>query len=132
MNEGRQANAATTLEWVSAALGAAVTLATLGFLLYEGITDPGEGMPELVVQVDSVTPARTGWTVTVEARNVGSATAAAVRVVGELREGGQVVESSELTLDYVPERSSRSGALLFARDPAGLMLEVRPVGYARP
>lgn len=123
---------ATTGEWISAAIGAVVTLATIGYLVYEGVTQPGDQSPGLVVVVDSVVPQGDGWAVRIEARNVGTATAAAVRIVGELRADSGVVETSEVTLDYVPEASSRTGALLFTRDPSGLVLSVRPTGYELP
>lgn len=128
----RRAQTATTGEWISAAIGAAVTLATIGYLVYEGVTEPSDQSPGLVVVVDSIVPEGAGWAVRIEARNVGTATAAAVRIVGELRGEGGVVETSEVTLDYVPEASSRTGALLFTRDPAGLALAVRPTGYELP
>jgi uncharacterized protein (TIGR02588 family) len=130
--KGQPARTATTGEWISAAIGAAVTLATIGFLVYEGVTQPSDQSPALVVVIDSILPQGDGWAVRIEARNAGTATAAAVRIVGELRGDGGVVETSEVTLDYVPEASSRTGALLFTRDPSGLALAVRPTGYELP
>lgn len=123
---------ATTAEWVLAAIGAVVTLATIGFLVYEGLAEGGTGAPELVVETGAATRSGGGWAVPVEARNTGSATAASVRIVGELRDAGGVVEESEMTLDYVPEASSRTGTLLFTRDPSTATLEVRATGYELP
>jgi uncharacterized protein (TIGR02588 family) len=119
-------------EGIIAALGAAATLATIGFLVYEGVTQPRDGIPDLIVQADSIRAQGNRWVVRIEARNAGSATAASVRIVGELRGDTGVVETSELTLDYVPEKSSRTGALVFTRDPSGLAVQVRPTGYQRP
>lgn len=132
MGKRHGAQAATKGEWIAAALGAAVTLATIGFLAREALVDPRRGIPDLSVAVDSVIERRHGWAVGIEARNAGTATAAAVRIVGELRSDSGVVETSETTLDYVPEASSRAGALLFTRNPADYVLDVRPTGYARP
>lgn len=123
---------ATTAEWVLAAIGAIVTLATIGFLVYEGLAEGGGGVPELIVEAGAVTPQGSGWAVPVEARNTGSATAASVRIVGQLRDATGVVEESEMTLDYVPEASSRAGTLLFTRDPSTSTLEVRATGYELP
>lgn len=124
---------ATTAEWVLAAIGAIVTLATIGFLVYEGLAEGAAGAPELTVETGAATRQGSGWAVPVEARNTGSATAASVRIVGELRDAaGGVVEESEMTLDYVPEASSRAGTLLFTRDPSTSTLEVRATGYELP
>lgn len=132
MADEKKGQTATKGEWVAAAVGAVVILATVGYLGYEGITESGVGTPDLIVEVDSVVPRQRGWAAIIEVRNVGSATAASVRIVGELLADTAVVETSETTLDYVPETSSRGGALLFTRDPAGFDLEVRPTGYERP
>lgn len=128
----RKGQTATKWEWLAAALGAVVILATVGYLVHEAVTDAGMGTPDLIVEVDSVAPRQSGWEVSIEARNVGSATAASVRIVGELRSDTGLVETSEATFDYVPEASSRTGAPIFTRNPAGLRLDVRPTGYERP
>jgi uncharacterized protein (TIGR02588 family) len=128
----RGGQTATRWEWISAAIGAVVTLATIGYLVYEGVSRPSDRSPRLIVAVESIVPEGDGWAVRIEARNAGTATAAAVRIVGELRADSGVVETSEVTLDYVPEASSRTGALLFTRDPSGLELTVRPTGYELP
>jgi uncharacterized protein (TIGR02588 family) len=132
MAKHRKGQTGTRSEWIIAAVGAGATLAIIGFLVYEGITEPRGGTPNLIVEADSITAQGNGWAVRVEARNAGTATAAAVRIVGELRSDSGVVETSEMMLDYVPEKSSRTGALLFTRNPSGLALEVRPTGYERP
>ena len=124
-------DAATPLEWIAAALGAALTLATIGFLVYQGVADD-DGVAELVAEVDSVIAQPNGWLVAIEVHNRGAATAAAVQVIGELRDSAGIVEASEMTLDYVPEASSRGGALLFTLNPAEYEIAVRPTGYARP
>jgi uncharacterized protein (TIGR02588 family) len=132
MTKRGKGRTATTAEWVLAAVGAIVTLATIGFLVYEGVAEPGAGAPDLLVETGAATRQGGGWAVPVEARNVGSATAASVRIVGELRDAARVVEESEMTLDYVPEASSRTGTLLFRRDPSAFALEVRATGYELP
>lgn len=126
------AQTATPGEWLCAAIGAAMTLGTIGFLSYEGFSEPDGAVPRLAVAVDSVASQPSGYLVGFTARNDGEATAAAVRVVGELRRGGEVVQTSEVTLDYVPEASERAGGLIFSLDPADHTLDLRATGYARP
>lgn len=129
---GGAAAGASRGEWVVAALGGLVTLATIGYVLYEGFTEPPSPVPDVEVVVDTVLRQRGGWLVRLEASNRGDATAASVRVSGELRADSGVVESSETVFEYVPEHSSREAGILFTRDPAAYELVVRATGYERP
>lgn len=136
-DEGRQGGSegrtlATRAEWVTAVIGAALTLATIGYLAYEGLAQPPEPVPDVQVVAQSIVPQGNGWLVRVEARNHGRATAAHLHIVGELRDDTTVVETSQTVFDYVPERSSRRGGLMFSRNPALHALEVRATGYERP
>jgi uncharacterized protein (TIGR02588 family) len=128
----RNPQTATKWEWILGALGGLLTLGTVGFLGWEAVAQPGDALPALSVEVDSIAPQGERWVVQVRARNGGHATAASVRIVGELVSDTGVVETSDVVLDYVPERSERRGALIFTRDPARYRLELRPAGYARP
>jgi uncharacterized protein (TIGR02588 family) len=43
-----------------------------------------------------------------------------------------VVETSQATIDYLPQRSERRGGLFFTRNPEGLDLNLRAEGYSEP
>jgi putative integral membrane protein (TIGR02587 family) len=73
-----------------------------------------------------------GHAVRLVVRNEGTRTAAAVEVEGRLFDGEELLESSRVTLDYVPRGSATRAGLWFARDPNGLRLEVRALGYQEP
>lgn len=66
------------------------------------------------------------------ARNLKSATAAQVRIQGELQVGGQVVEKRSARLDYLPGFSRRDGGLFFGRDPRQGKLILRAESYQEP
>ena len=116
---------ASPWEWVAAGVSAVVVLSVIGLMLYEAVT--GSGLPpEMNVEVTG------GYLVQFDVRNTGERTGAEVTVEGELRSGEQVVESSQVTIDYVPAEAVRSGGLFFTRDPAAHSLEVRVLGYDEP
>ena len=58
--------------------------------------------------------------------------AAALRVEGELRAGGTVVERSETEFQYVPGRSSREAGLLFQADPRRHTLQLHARSFQHP
>ena len=86
----------------------------------------------LSVERMQVTPAAGRYVVEVKVRNASFATAAAVRVRGELRSGGASIEQREAVLDYVPGKGSAEGGLVFEHDPRAHELELTAEGFARP
>ncbi len=118
-------------EKILAAMGLALLMATLAFLLYRGISGVNSP-PEITVRPLGVTPQQSGYLVRVEVRNSGGSTAAQVKVSGVLRRGAEDVETREATLDYVPQDSHRDLGLFFTQDPRKFDLEVYPEGYAEP
>jgi uncharacterized protein (TIGR02588 family) len=119
------------LGWAGGALGALVVGATLGFLGWSALTDAGRP-PDLALELGSPVANGAAWHAPFVAVNRGDRTAAAVKVLGELKLDGRVVETSEADLDYVPARSRREGGLFFSRDPADFELTLRATGYAAP
>lgn len=118
-------------QWLAAALGIALTSACLGFLVWEGLgreNDP----PDITLTATGAASQRGRWLVTIRAVNHGGSTAARLKVVGELRAEGRIIETSDTTFDYVPAHSEREAGLFFARDPAECELRLRPVGYEDP
>ena len=65
-------------------------------------------------------------------RNEGHSSAAQVPIEGSLLEGDKVVETSEVTIDFVPENSERQIYLQFTLDPKRFTLEVRALGSSPP
>jgi uncharacterized protein (TIGR02588 family) len=118
-------------EWVVAALGLFVVLCTLGLLTYEviaGDTSP----PDPLIRVTGVHKVRGGYLAQVEAFNRGGDTAAGLTVEGTLKQNSQDIETSEVTLDYLPGQSLREAGLFFSEDPRRYRLELRALGYQEP
>ncbi|WP_024588306.1 hypothetical protein [Aliihoeflea sp. 2WW] len=107
-------------EWIIGAASALGVLALIGYLCVTALTE-ADGPPVFEVAVDEVLAGSNGWHARISLRNTGDKTAADVVLRGEDGAG----ETSEITFDYVPAGSMRQGALLFAREPAGLELTVR-------
>lgn len=122
---------ASPWEWVVAAIGAALVLGALGYLVYFAETTPMSA-PLIVLERGPVTQSGDGYLVAVTVANDGGTTAGAVAIEGTLRRGGVAVETAITTLDYVPRLSARQVGLLFSSDPRDGTLELRAHGYAEP
>ena len=118
-------------EWLAAAVGLVLLLASIGYLLHDAWTGD-EGPPVPVVRLVDLQPQDGRYLVRVKVFNQGRATAAALRVEGELRRGAEVVERSELEFQHLPGRSSREGGLFFRQDPRTLQLVLTARSYQNP
>ncbi len=119
------------IEWLTGAVSAALVAGMIGWIGYEAATG-SEGQPELSTRIVHQEKTGAGYRVTFLIENAGKRTASAVVVQGEIKDGDRVVETSEVTFDYVPANSSASGALLFRSDPEAGRPEIRPAGYSDP
>jgi uncharacterized protein (TIGR02588 family) len=118
------------LEWISAAIGLAITLGILGYLGSQ-LRSQREPIPALSVAVERIVNGPDGYTAEIMIRNASPATAAHVHVEGTLQTGNEVRRSFAL-LDYVPGHSTRRAGLAFDEDPSGGNLDVRVIGYTEP
>jgi uncharacterized protein (TIGR02588 family) len=119
------------LEWAIAGLSGLLLAATLAYMVIFAVRAP-ETPPAVTLSVTSVTTTPGGYLVVFQADNAGGAAAAGLQVSGELRDGETVVETSQMTIDYLPQQSERSGGLFFTRDPEDLTLSLRAEGYSEP
>lgn len=119
------------LEWTASGTGLILAVGGIAYILWIGVT-AADRPPEVQVEARRIVERQPGYTVEIAARNMSGNTAAGVVVEGELRRGGQTVETSETTFDYVPGRSERQGGLYFTQDPRQFELELRPRGYVKP
>jgi uncharacterized protein (TIGR02588 family) len=118
-------------EWIVAIASAALVLALLGFLIYEGVQSP-RTPPDITIEVDSIQKVGPGYLVLFRARNGGHTTAAEVLVEGELEGDSGQVERSETTIDYVPASGEQRAGLYFRGDPQRSRLRLRVHGYRDP
>lgn len=125
------ANSPPLLEWVVAAVGLAVLLSVLGFLLNDALGRNAEP-PDIAVEARSITRTGNGYRVSFRASNRGSETAEGVIVQGEIHRDGTLLERSWVRLDYLPAASEKTGGLFFSHDPRRFELVLRALGYQTP
>ena len=112
-------------EWISAGIGLALMLIVLGVIAWDALL--GERSPAVIeVRLVAVHQTPYGFVAQIEAINHGGAAATQVEVSGTLGNSG-APDAAEATFDYIPEKSSARGALVFAKDPraGGLVLRAR-------
>jgi uncharacterized protein (TIGR02588 family) len=122
---------ASPWEWVVAGVSTLVVLAMTGFMLHEALAEPATP-PRITLRAGTVVRSGDAYLVEIWARNDGRSTAASLRVEGELAAGDRTVETSEVTIGYLPGGSRRKAALWFTHDPAGYRLRLRPTGHDQP
>lgn len=118
-------------EWAVAAFGLALVVGTIGYSAYNALA-AGAAVPGVTVERVGTHATQGGYVVRFSARNHSGATAAELRVEGELRQGASLVEASGVTLGYLPSFSRRQGGLFFQEDPDKYELRLFPKGYAEP
>lgn len=118
-------------EWIAASLGLVLTLAVVGFTLWEGMTED-HGPPRLTASAGPSSRQAGGYVVPVTVRNASESTAAAVEVRGVLRKDGAEVEVRRLEFSYVPGRGETRGGLMFQADLAGRTIDLSVEGYETP
>ena len=104
---------------------------SVGFMLYQHFAE--DGTPPLVaIEVQSVVPSGDGYVVTIDVTNRGSAVASGLVIEGVLNDTSTAVETSTITIDYVPSGSHRQAGLYFTRDPGRFNPQILPKGYVDP
>lgn len=118
-------------EWVVGAIGLVFVLTSIGFMLYQAFVVE-EFAPEILIETEAIEPSGGVYLVKIRVTNRGGLVAAGLVVEGILKEGDEIVETSEITIDHVPAGSERKAGLFFTRDPEGLDLQLRAKGYQQP
>jgi uncharacterized protein (TIGR02588 family) len=130
--EQEKLNDAPYWMWGIAFLGLALVVGSIGFMLYEAAAGDSSP-PDVTVHVMSILPTRGGYLVKFRAVNEGGSTAEGLTVEGALlKNGTEIVESSNTVIEYVPAHSEREGGLFFASDPRQSELKLRAKGYENP
>lgn len=135
MKRPNNSSAGTTgtslIEWIAAGLGAAILCSMLGYMAYEGLGEV-EGFPK--VEFTTAAPERHGrsFLLRFDATNSGEVTATSLIVRATLTDGEKEVEARELTIDYLPKQSRRSGGFFFLRDPSSYKVTISATAYLDP
>lgn len=102
-------------EWAVGAVAFVIVVVLLGYLLGLG-TASGRQPPHFSITAGDVVRVGTGYQMQVVVTNEGDETAADVTLRAVLhRDAGE--EARELRFDFVPQRSTRRGTLIFEQDP---------------
>jgi uncharacterized protein (TIGR02588 family) len=127
----RPGAATSKWEWVAGAVGLVLVLGAVGFIAYNALTaEPS--VPAVTVEHVGTQRNAGGYVVEFRARNAGPSTAASLTISGTLYDGSTGIETSQVTLDYLPPRGERRGGLIFQTDPAGHELKLKAQGYVDP
>lgn len=129
--EKKQKSKTPLLEWIFALIGFVLVSLTIGSLLYEIITEE-KTPPEIKVSVGEIRNINEKYLVEFTLENEGTATAADVTIEGELKAGERVIETSDVTVDYIPSKSRKKGGLFFSENPQTHDLKIRAKGYNKP
>jgi uncharacterized protein (TIGR02588 family) len=119
------------LEWAVFGLGLLLVTATVGYLVYDGATNPG-GPPAVEVRLGEPRPTGHNFIVPVVVTNRGGQTAGGVTVEVTLEAGGGEPERGEFTLAFLPRGATREGWVAFSSDPRAGRLTPRVLGYEKP
>jgi uncharacterized protein (TIGR02588 family) len=122
---------ASWVEWTTGVVSLLLVLALLGWIGREALVKDSSA-PDLRIDVTGISQSGALHRVEFELINDASYTAAAVKVVGELRGQNGDVEISDVTFDYAPAESRTRGGILFRGDPQAGTLTIRPAGYTEP
>ncbi|MDB5751488.1 MAG: hypothetical protein JWP65_1909 [Ramlibacter sp.] len=118
-------------EWMVAGLGLLLVLACLGYLVVQALAGPPTP-PDPKIDVVAVHAQGGRFLVELRVTNSGRATAEALKIGGDLKQGDTVLEHSETEFQFLPGESSRQAGLFFVRDPRRFTLELQAVSYQAP
>ena len=119
------------LEWSVFAVGLALVLFTLGYLVYEGAT-MGDAPPSIEARLGTPEQRPHNFIVPVTLLNHGDQTAESVTVEVVLENEGQEKERGELFVAFLPRRARHEGWVAFSQDPRAGRLKARVLGYGKP
>lgn len=117
--------------WAVAALGLILVSGSAGYVLYKELGGDFSP-PQMAFTIDAVVPSADGYLVKIQVINRGSSVAAGLVIEGVLSDNASPIETSTITIDYVPSGSQRQAGLYFIRDPKRFNLQIRAKGYVQP
>ncbi len=119
-------------EWVTFGIAAALLLGVAALVLYLWFGVPQTPPVITISQRGDVRQVGEQHYLPFTVRNSGGGAATAIRVLAELRVGGQVVEESEQQFDFLSRGESEQGAFVFERDPHSGELKMSIDSYKLP
>ena len=130
--KNKQQSTANTplLEWLVGGLGVILLVATVVFLVYEGLHN-GEQPGAVTASVKEIVNGGDLYILTFELHNAGSQTLSNVHVSARVMDGEREIERAQTVIDYLPGRSRQAGGFFFQNDPQRYRVEIVPEGYQK-
>lgn len=119
------------LELVFAVIGLILVGGTIGYLLFDAVTEK-DTPPQIIAVVKEIAAQPNGFLVKFEIENKGDNHASEVQVEGKLMQGETEKETSSVNIGYAPSHSKRAGGLFFTANPNDFEIKLRVLGYAEP
>lgn len=129
--ENKGNNEIPLLEWLLVGIGFLLVLLTIGFLVYRVATGE-KSPPDINVKVTEIRKTGEKYLVKFALENTGDETAADVTLEGEIKAGEQLIETSDVTVDYISSHSKKEGGMFFTEDPQAHDFKIRAKGYNNP
>jgi uncharacterized protein (TIGR02588 family) len=117
--------------WIVSLIGLLLIVGSIGYMFYK-VAKNEASPPDIVIQQERILQRTGSFLVEIRVANRGGSAAARLMLEGSLLENGKTVESSTITIEYVPAESSRKAGLFFTHDPRLFQFSVRPLGYDEP
>lgn len=121
----------SVLEWIVAAIGLILVVATIGFMMYKAFSSENSP-PHFSTNIERIDKINSGFLVVFKVTNEGDKTTSGVEIEGVMKNGAEILETSGATMDYVPSKSESKGGLFFKNDPKQFPPEIRVKGYSEP
>ena len=119
------------VEWIVGGIGVLIVVGIVGLLIYDAVSGD-KSPPDVKLTVEGIVPQRNGYLVKLGAANQGGEAAARVGLKVELLKQGQIVETRETQVEYLPGRSARAAGAFFKHDPRIGELRLHACGYEEP
>ena len=128
MKEEKKEEEKNWLEWLITGISSVIVLFTLGFMVHQIIyEDPTP--PNLQITLGETTAKDSGFAIPVTIHNEGTKTAENV-VIAVFSKNGDAQEKAEITVQFLPGKSTAEGWVTFMAPPKDL--ETHVVGYVIP
>ena len=119
------------IEWLIGGVSGVVVVGMIGFVFFQAISRSVSG-PAMEVIAVGVEERQLSYHVGFRVKNRGDTTAADVMISGTLESEGEVIESVEVAVDYVPGNSVRTGGMIFVHNPSQYQLRLLATAYNDP
>ncbi|MDX2243512.1 MAG: TIGR02588 family protein [Leptolyngbyaceae cyanobacterium bins.302] len=119
-------------EWVTFGVASLVLSALVGLVIYSWATERDRPPVLTLTRPEPVRRENQQFYVPFEIINTGGETAESVQVIAELKQNGQVQETSDLQIDFLASNEKEKGAFVFTQNPQAGELILRVGSYKLP